>query len=55
MPHLTIPTYEQYAEILPKKPTFERDVVMEQLLQRHPGVMNIVELIADGKYTTNSS
>ena len=48
MPNATVPTYEQYADVLPRKPTFERDVAIEQILQKKPSIISVLDLISTG-------
>eukprot|EP00026_Physarum_polycephalum_P001777 Phypoly_transcript_01779.p1 GENE.Phypoly_transcript_01779~~Phypoly_transcript_01779.p1 ORF type:complete len:1029 (-),score=194.94 Phypoly_transcript_01779:18-3104(-) len=42
-----VPTYEQYAEVLPKISPFERDIFLRKVFKQNPILLDILELIAD--------
>jgi hypothetical protein len=43
-----VPTYEQYAEVLPKISPFERDIFLRKAFKQNPILLDILELIATG-------
>jgi hypothetical protein len=42
------PTYEQYKEVLPRRPTFPRDQFVQKIFTQNPILVPILELIARG-------
>lgn len=46
VPPLPAPTNEQYAEILPRKPTFDRDVTIEHQLMKSQAIMSLLQIVS---------
>jgi len=42
-----LPTYEQYAEVLPKISPFERDIFLRKIFKQNPVLLDILEIIAE--------
>lgn len=45
-PALPAVSNEQYSEILPRKPTFERDVAIEHQLAKAPAILTLLQIIS---------
>lgn len=46
------PTYQQYSNVLPKKPIFEKDIFVDKLFNQFPILYSIFGIIAEGMLYT---
>ena len=50
-----IPSLEQYRELLPRRPVFERDQFLRSLFAQNPFLIHVLDVIATGMYCVSDA